>query len=472
MSQRIARDLKRLALHQPSHRRLLATVESHSRAGRRGQIDVIVIPTSRPFGRSRPALSEALSLARRHGARLLVICSGDAAAADFPGDLSIGKTVVAVIDLPRSLTQLVPQLRFTTDRLALTDNMWTIHRDVAAKRNLALLMAKALGWEYVLFLDDDIKRLEENSPRTRAHFSSRSVSSAFRALRHGKHDVVGWTMTDFPDNSVVCHARRLVGQAQQSFIGGGSLAVRVTAAIPFFPKIYNEDWLFLYPLLRSSQNGRSSVAEAGSIGQQIYDPFREERACSEELGDILAEGLYGVIGGEDLEALILSREYWEQVISARRAMILEVISRLDQSSTEDGATDVARLSLVAAAKVIESTARSDSELAMLFVRFVRSWRQDLKQWRSRLERAEKEGPALLSGILGDSTITQVYGGTPDTLIGARPLAPDRRSTVARVIDRGASTFARVRTVVGARSPMASPSGATTDEQSRRPAMAG
>jgi hypothetical protein len=446
VSPRIGRDLKRLARHQPSHRQLLAPIESrHLRSGRGGRIDVIVIPTSRPFASSRPALVEALRLAGRHGARLLVLCSGEAAAADFPGDLSIGETVVAIIDMSKSVTQQVPQLRFNTDHLALSDNTWTVHRDVAAKRNLALLMARALGWEYVLFLDDDIKRLEKDSPRKRAHFSSRSVSNAFEALRSGVHDVVGWTMTDFPDNSVVCHARRLVGQPQESFIGGGSLAVHVTAATPFFPNIYNEDWLFLYPLLRSQTDGRLPVGEAGSIGQQEFDPFREERAASEEFGDILAEGLFGVIGRQDLEALIYCREYWEQVICARKVMIKDVIGMLDKPpiATDAKECESARLSLMAAEKVIESGARSESDLARLFVRFVRKWIEDLKQWRSRLERAEKEGPAMLAGILYDATIISAHGGSLDSFTSARP-APPRSAALTWATELKASAFAFAR----------------------------
>src|SRR5664279_3525069 len=92
MSPRVRRDLRRLAQHQPSHRQLLAPVDPRPMpAGRRGTIDVIVVPTSRPFTRSRPAMVEAFRLARRHDARVLVLCSGDAKAAQFPADLSNGK---------------------------------------------------------------------------------------------------------------------------------------------------------------------------------------------------------------------------------------------------------------------------------------------------------------------------------------------------------------------------------------------
>ena len=48
-----------------------------------------------------------------------------------------------------------------------------------------------------------------------------------------------------PDNSVVCHARRLAGRFQDVFVSGAVLGVHCNSLpLSFFPDIYNEDWFF------------------------------------------------------------------------------------------------------------------------------------------------------------------------------------------------------------------------------------
>ena len=59
----------------------------------------------------------------------------------------------------------------------------------------------------------------------------------------------------------------------------------------FFPNIYNEDWFFLL-----DGHGLRPSAVTGTAIQNDYDPYHDaRRARGEELGDTLAEGVFGLL---------------------------------------------------------------------------------------------------------------------------------------------------------------------------------
>jgi hypothetical protein len=393
---RVRRALGDLAEHQPSHLDLIPSIENHSGVTQDQRLDVVVVPTSRRFAETREGLAVAITLAHRFQARLLVLCSGEATAREFPAGLLRRTSVpVSVVDMPSQPSgPVLPLPRFESASHVFSVGSWVAQRDVADKRNLALLVAVAHGWKSLLFLDDDVRFLETEDTASSRCFGQDLVAAAVREICAERRDVVGWTMTNFPDNSAVCHARTLVGEPQLQFIGGGSLAVGVSRTIPFFPRIYNEDWLFLYPLLRHRLRRQSRVAEAGVIGQKEYDPFAVGRAASEELGDILAEGMFSVLGRDDIEELIWHRDYWEKVIENRKAMVQEVIKKLDDRSCSlVGNTDVnlakdAAMSLRKALEVHElAVQKGAGNLADKFVDYLVRWSRDLDRWRRLLRRA-------------------------------------------------------------------------------------
>ena len=82
--------------------------------------------------------------------------------------------------------------------------------DISRKRNLGLLIGRVCRWTCMLFLDDDISKL--NVPE---------LSAAAALLV--KYPVVGLQVRKYPDASVVGHARRLTGRRQEPFVSGGSL---------------------------------------------------------------------------------------------------------------------------------------------------------------------------------------------------------------------------------------------------------
>ena len=104
--------------------------------------------------------------------------------------------------------------------------------DLSAKRNIGLLLARLHGWNKIVFVDDDVTL-------------SRTDNVARLAGQLDRYQVAGMIVRDYPDNSVVCHARRDAGLPQDVFLTGAVLGVHCNnLPLSFFPDIYNEDWFF------------------------------------------------------------------------------------------------------------------------------------------------------------------------------------------------------------------------------------
>jgi hypothetical protein len=216
-----------------------------------------------------------------------------------------------------------------------------LHRDsdLGFKRNLGQLIGRMCGWDVMLFLDDDIRSTPASDIRPHR---DRPRQDPLIRLDHVLADfshssdlhAAGYFQRDFDDNSVVCHARRLVGMPQETFISGGALAVRCAGPLPLFSAAYNEDWLFFLDLMLNGVHTcpSSSVKYIGTIHQDAYYPFLMHRAMSEELGDLLAEGLFNLIGEarEDLIATACSPDYWLGAVENRRRMIIDLLGQLNR----------------------------------------------------------------------------------------------------------------------------------------------
>ncbi|CAM3972009.1 hypothetical protein KIPE111705_34075 [Kibdelosporangium persicum] len=284
------------ANHIPSHRKLVTA----DAVGKPATINAIIVPTARTLG----YLRTAVDLAGAQGCVLVALCSKRASAeAAFRLAKSKGTEVLAV-DVPDLNARLLPGFR-TSALLRGT----RFHRptDTSMKRNLGLLLARVAGWERILFLDDDI-----SVPKVGDLNDAAGLLDDYAG--------VGLSIDGFWDNSVVCHAFRDSGGAQDTFIGGGALAVGPKAYGSFFPNIYNEDWFFLL-----DDKGLRPSAMTGRVIQAPYDPYRDgDRARSEEFGDTLAEGLFGLLGhGRDLTAATAG--YWRDFLAKRRSFIDEVL---------------------------------------------------------------------------------------------------------------------------------------------------
>jgi glycosyltransferase involved in cell wall biosynthesis len=242
----------------------------------------------------------------------------------------------------------MPELE-TSDMFAGTP----FHRptDVSMKRNLGLLLARSAGWRRVMFLDDDISIIDP--------LDLRRAAGALDGLA-----AVGLANAGMPDNSVVCHARRVLGEQQDVFLGGGALAVPTDRHDEaFFPNIYNEDWFFLLDRAQIRP-----VTAVGKAEQLPYDPFANpDRARHEELGDTLAEGVFAVLSrGGTIEAA-LSEGYWNDFLTVRRELISALLKR------SGGRADVTEALKAARGRSFLIQPRE-------CVRFLRAWQRDQTEW--------------------------------------------------------------------------------------------
>jgi hypothetical protein len=345
--------------HLASHRGLLRQ-QNAVVGGQR--FDAIVVPT----GRSAENLLTAAAVARRVGKTLVILCSraSDPGAALDQVTRGQGSSAAPADVIVLDLRDYEFPVAFDCDLVARKTAPWD--RDTATKRNVGLALARLMGWRSVLFLDDDVRELR-----------NRQLRKGISLIAPGGYQAAGWSCTDFPDNSVVCHAYRLLPSApygwQTSFIGGGGLAVRTDGDLPFFPDVYNEDWFFLFDLLATR-----SVGFAGDLRQVRYDPFRPELAARQEFGDLLAEGLFRLLhrpgrnAPDDLVVEAQDEAFWRERIDRRARFIERIKHELPRVPPE--APMVADC-LSAASAELERLA--PSALTDWAIR----WRRDVERWR-------------------------------------------------------------------------------------------
>jgi hypothetical protein len=373
---------RRSRLQRSSHAALMQEVRASPRAGvRPSRFDAIVVPASRGVA----ALDAAANLSIRLGTPLIVLCSRDTRAADAAEHLArIPDCRALIIDVPLAYQHDVIPTR-TSVELFRAANAGR-NSDLSLKRNLGLLMARYHGWGKILFLDDDIGDSRSGEPVSIpveiVHQLSQQLDS---------HQVAGLACRDYPDNSVVCHARRLAGLRQDTFITGAALAVNCNdQPLPFFPDLYNEDWFFF-----SRMAARRDIAHVGYATQAPYDPFANpRRAREEEFGDLLAEGLYALFEDQSGEVDYFRRldaadtRYWERFIAARESDLHTVRRRL--SRVHDRRRPDARL----VSRTIESLDAAADQLsdltAAVCAGFLDAWSADLTSW----ERAEQQIAAV------------------------------------------------------------------------------
>ena len=314
-----------------------------------GEVSAIVVPTIR-----NPAtMRDSLRLSRELRRPVIALCSGWSSAAGVQREAAILKARVVAVNVGDR--QVLP--RFATDAL-LEDQRYprlSRNNDVSRKRNLGIAVARMLGWRSVLFLDDDITDVTAAAVRTAGGLLA-------------EHNAAALENVGYPDNSVVCHARREAGMTQDTFAGGGAMAVRIDPHTPFFPTVYNEDWLFLV-----RREAIERVAVCGKVSQREYDPFlTPERARSEEFGDCLAEGVFA-LSERDRPAQAANEAYWKAFRLARVRMIEEIIDGLRHHPDEDRRGRMVQALKTARGRCLAIPPR-------LYVDYLRAQQADLKTW--------------------------------------------------------------------------------------------
>jgi hypothetical protein len=355
--------------HHASHSHLLAKAQNTSPR----PVDAIIVPTARPVA----YLRTSVALAAHHRCTLVALCSRHASATEAINLAEQYGVEVVAVDIGDLPSGIVPE--FTTSAMldgARYGCLFKRRTDTSLKRNLGLLLAHVAGWERIVFLDDDI-----SVPRPE------DLNDAAGLL--DRYAGVGLAIGGFPDNSVVCHAYRDAGGIQDTFIGGGALAVGRASFSSFFPDIYNEDWFFLL-----NETGLQPSAITGRVIQARYDPYRETmRARSEELGDVLAEGLFSLLdNGKRLTDA--DTRYWARFLHGRRRFIDEVIEMVS-TGLPDGAEKERMKAALKAAR--GRNWRIDPDLC---VAYLEAWRADRKLWERHIQVQHPAGTQKLLAGLG------------------------------------------------------------------------
>jgi len=339
--------------HHGSHQQLLWAPVEPGRA--QGSIDAIIVPTARP-----PAyLSNAASLAEALQCTLVTLHSKKWTSAEAAAHRVPPKVDLIAVDTPDLRRLRLP--RWQTSAL-LAGTIFERRTDLSTKRNLAIMLSHMLSWSRIVFLDDDITALNPE------HFRRASdLLSVYNA--------VGFHIGGFPDNSVVCHAYRQAGGPQQQFVGGGALAVNLDRCRSFFPDIYNDDWFFLL----DGDKWLQPTAVTGQVAQYPYDPYRIERARAEELGDVLAEGLYWLLD-QDRSIMDADDEYWAQSLSRRQHFIESVIAMVQADGGLKSAERERRIT------ALKSSLGRLARISSAFCgRYLRAWAADRQEWQRHLE---------------------------------------------------------------------------------------
>lgn len=366
----------RSANHNASHRHLLARDEVAVPA----KVDAIIVPTSRPAA----YLHNVVALAKHHRCTLVTLCSRRSSADAATALAARAGVEIVAVDIAEASADLVPEFR-TTTMLRGRGGRFDRRTDTSLKRNLGLLLAAVAGWERIVYVDDDVM-----IPRPDDLADAVGLLDRFTG--------VGLSVGGYPDNSVVCHAYREAGGAQDTFIGTGALAVGRESFTSFFPNIYNEDWFFLL-----DDTGLAPSAVTGLAIQQPYDPYRDTmRARTEELGDCLAEGLFGLLDtGRGLTDATVA--YWRQFLGRRRRFIDEVIVMVGDAELD--AADKARM--IAALKA--AGGRNRLIEPQLCADYLAAWREDRQLWRDHVEaRRRRHGGQRLEKLLADLGLLHHY----------------------------------------------------------------
>ncbi|HEY5354464.1 MAG TPA: hypothetical protein VIK57_18605 [Streptosporangiaceae bacterium] len=345
------------AHHHGSHRPLIWPVDESTPPVK---VDAIIVPTARRVAHLKEAAAAALSL----GCPLVTLHSGRWTSAFAAAAQLDPKIDLIAIDVPRSADLRLPALATSS---LLAGSMFERRTDVSTKRNLALMLSHALRWKRVVFLDDDIQVPNPGD-----------LIKAVGLLN--SHTAVGLGIGGFPDNSMVCHAFREAGGWQETFIGGGALAVGIKRNRSFFPNVYNEDWFFIL----DAGKGLQSVASVGQVSQSPYDPYRAERARGEEFGDVLAEGTFWLLDqGKPISDGDLA--HWRDFLAHRRQFIEQVQGMVEHTISID-ATERARMGEALRAAL----GRWACITPELCVAYMKALAADQERWQRHIQKIRRQ----------------------------------------------------------------------------------
>ncbi len=214
------------------------------------------------------------------------------------------------------------------------------------------------------------------------------------------------------------------GGYQDVFISGSVLAVHCAKPVAFFPEIYNEDWFFFYHAAKARRlgwHGRDAT-------QLCYDPFANpQRAAGQEFGDVMAEGLYGLLHNR-ISADRVTSDYWRSFLDSRKRFLNAVLDR------SENVEPYLRKRITSSIETAMAWSRQISP--SMCEHYIALWKKDLGTWEQRLKdiptglsvkAALREldlmpsgrSPYVLAGILGGTPVDSIRTLESRPLISGR-----------------------------------------------------
>lgn len=172
-------------------------------------------------------------------------------------------------------------------------------------RNFALEYSIFLGYEKILFVDDDMAKIDRNK-----------VEKGFSVLT--KDSFVSCNLKGFEDDSIVGHIAKQVGVIVegQKMLSGGFMFLSPASISHRFYNIYNEDWI-----LQLLESKKKQIILPYTVFHNVDEDvvWTLDRALFQELGEIAVEGLL-----ENENALSLDYHYWNKIIDIRIKFLEEI----------------------------------------------------------------------------------------------------------------------------------------------------
>jgi len=206
------------------------------------------------------------------------------------------------------------------NRIEISDNTSLLRRfgnkkwNLGYVRNFALLFAKSLCIDEVLFMDDDIELIE-----------TELVNDSFSLL--GNYDFVGAHITGMADDSILGYVSKELDMIENDrMLSGGFLLFNPLKINIPFTNFYNEDWIWLY--LQSKDN---KYIQKGEVIQSLCNPFvnYKDRIIFQEFGEIIIDGILEIYKNDTFEKLMYE-SYWEVVLNER----IEYLNQLHSLSKQ------------------------------------------------------------------------------------------------------------------------------------------
>ena len=234
--------------------------------------------------------------------------------------------------------------------------------DLPLKRNFAVLFSKQNSFKKILLLDDDIRFNDKNIAFSLCNSLEKYWISSCYSVGEIDTSLVGTVAND-----------------DRKFFSGNCLGINTEKFTPFFPEIYNEDYLAILPAII---NQKAILAgEVSQLTREITD-YRQI-AQFQEFGELITDDIYEHISLKenqyshiaDLIIKLCNLSHWEKVIKDR-ALWLKVL--------EDFANDDNQKNIIFGAK--ESLLQITPKRC---VDFLETWLKQKLEWKEYLKNNNK-----------------------------------------------------------------------------------